>query len=207
MAAAPRRTQAERSSATRALLLDATIDCLIELGWAATSTTEVVRRAGVSRGAQVHHYPTKDDLVLAAIERLVERRTEEFHATFAALPPDRRTPRGAFDLLWEQCFGPTFDAWLELALASRLSPALAERFVASERQFAETTTDQFQQVFPEHFGEREVAEVAMRLTFALLNGLAVSRIAGVPGEQLDAARDAFHSMTDLLISTLPGGPG
>ena len=62
------RTNAERSAATRVRLLDATIDCLIELGWSGTSTTEVVRRAGVSRGAQVHHYPTKEDLVYDQME-------------------------------------------------------------------------------------------------------------------------------------------
>jgi len=39
--------------------------------WAGTSTTEIVRRAGVSRGAQVHHYPSKEDLVIAAVEHLV----------------------------------------------------------------------------------------------------------------------------------------
>ena len=73
-----RRTNAERSAATQARLLDATIESLVELGWAATSTTEVVRRAGVSRGAQVHHFPTKEDLVLAALDYLLERRLRAF---------------------------------------------------------------------------------------------------------------------------------
>src|SRR3977135_1954938 len=85
---AVRRSQAERSAATQARLLDATIECLVERGWAATSTTEVVRRAGVSRGAQVHHYPTKEDLVLAALDYLLERRLHAFEAAFADLPAD-----------------------------------------------------------------------------------------------------------------------
>src|SRR5437016_14683731 len=81
-----RRSNAERSAATQARLLDATIECLIERGWAGTSTTEIVRRAGVSRGAQVHHFPAKEDLVLAAVEHLLQRRIREFQATFADLP-------------------------------------------------------------------------------------------------------------------------
>src|SRR3954464_14398836 len=116
---ASRRSNAERSAATQARLLDATIDCLVERGWAATSTTEVVRRAGVSRGAQVHHFPTKEDLVLAAIEHLLERRTQEFEAMFAELPADQRSPANAMRLLQLHWFGDTFAAWLELLMAAR----------------------------------------------------------------------------------------
>ena len=50
------------------------MECLAELGWSGTSTTEVARRAGVSRGAQQHHYPTKMLLVAAALEHLLDRQ-------------------------------------------------------------------------------------------------------------------------------------
>src|SRR5689334_22411522 len=118
-----RRSQAERSAGTQARLLDATIECLVERGWAGTSTTEIVRRAGVSRGAQVHHYPTKEDLVLAAVEHLVDRRTREFQTTFAGLPADARTPAAAMRVLFDQCFRSTYEPWLELAVAARSDPA------------------------------------------------------------------------------------
>ena len=67
---AARVPQEERSRAMRQRLLEATVDCLVEHGWSGTSTTLVSQRAGVSRGAQLHHYPTKNDLVLAAIDHL-----------------------------------------------------------------------------------------------------------------------------------------
>src|SRR3954470_11975957 len=111
-AAASRRTNAERSAATQVRLLDATIECLVERGWHGTSTTEIVRRAGVSRGAQVHHYPTKEDLVLAAVQHLVERRTREFEATFTRLPVDQHTPATAMRVLYE-CFRSTYEPWME----------------------------------------------------------------------------------------------
>src|SRR4051794_34312081 len=101
----PPRPNVERSAETRRKLLDATIDSLVELGWAGTSTTEVVRRAGVSRGAQVHHYPTKSELVLAAVEHLLLRRVDEFAAAFTGLEEERRTPGAALELLWRTCFG------------------------------------------------------------------------------------------------------
>ena len=62
------RTQQERSRVTQQRLLDATVDCLVEHGWAGTTTTLIAERAGVSRGAQLHHYPTKAALVLAAVD-------------------------------------------------------------------------------------------------------------------------------------------
>ena len=71
---AGRITQEERSRAMRERLLDATIECLITHGWSGTSTTLVSQRAGVSRGAQLHHFPTKNALVLASVVHLSERR-------------------------------------------------------------------------------------------------------------------------------------
>src|SRR5580765_2376049 len=81
-----RRTQAERSAATRARLLDATIECVLDLGYARTTTIEIARRAGLSRGAQLHHFPTKIELVTAAIEHLFTRRHQEFLEAFDRLP-------------------------------------------------------------------------------------------------------------------------
>lgn len=201
-----RSTKAEQGAATRVRLLDATIDCLVELGWAGTSTTEVVRRAGVSRGAQVHHYPSKDDLVLAAIEHLLARRLEEYAAAFDQLPAERRTLAEGFELLWAQCFGPSFDAWLELAIAARRSPALHERFVEVERRFAESTIDRFQDLFPETFADRQYASVAMRLTFSVLDGLAIGRIAGVAEAELADVRAAFNLVTSTFLSSTEGAP-
>jgi AcrR family transcriptional regulator len=197
-----RRTQAERTASTQARLLDATIDALVEVGWAGTSTTEVVRRAGVSRGAQVHHYRTKEDLVLAAIERLMVRRQQEFDAAFDQLPAERRTPAEAVELLWRQCFGPSFDAWLELAIAARRSPALRERFAEVEQRFASSTIDRFQLHFPDVFGDRALATVAMRLTFSVLDGAAIGRIAGVGEQELADVRNAFNLLAASFLSNL-----
>jgi AcrR family transcriptional regulator len=80
-----RRTQEERRSRTQARLLEATMECLVDLGWSGTSTTEVARRAGVSRGAQQHHYPTKMVLVAAALEHLLEAQRLAYETAFAVL--------------------------------------------------------------------------------------------------------------------------
>lgn len=195
------RTKAERSAATRARLLDATIDCLIELGWSGTSTTEVVRRAGVSRGAQVHHYPTKEDLVLAAVEHLCTRRMGEYRAAIERLPVDERTPAASVDLLWSVWSGPTLEAWFEIVLACRTRPALRARFVEFEHRFFDAAIGLFRETQPEMAADPEFARLALRFTFCLLDGLAVARLGGIDRSELDAVVEGFKVLTTLVSPT------
>ena len=123
---AARVPQSERTRAMRQRLLEATIDCLVEHGWSGTSTTMVSERAGVSRGAQLHHFPTKSDLVLAAIGHLTEARQEELVAQSSVLPRGPRRTRAVLEMLSEQFTGPLFVAALELWVAARTDPALRD---------------------------------------------------------------------------------
>ena len=115
--------QADRTRAMRARLLDATVECLIEVGFAGTTTTLVSERAGVSRGAQLHHFPTKNALVVAAIEHLTEKRGEELAEAFASLPDKDRT-RAVVRGLGDHFASPVFTAALELWVAARTDPTL-----------------------------------------------------------------------------------
>src|SRR5438128_11275157 len=73
--ATPSREPAqERSRATRRALLDAAVECLAELGWSGSTIAVVAQRAGVSRGAAQHHFPTREDLYTAAIRHVAELR-------------------------------------------------------------------------------------------------------------------------------------
>ena len=93
---------------------------------------------------------------------------------------------------------------MELAVAARRSPALQARFVEVERRFTATTIDRFQDMFPDHFGDREFASLAMRLTFSVLDGLAMARIAGVPESELEVVRVAFSFLTTSFLSSDQG---
>jgi AcrR family transcriptional regulator len=108
----------------RARLLDATVELLVERGFAGTTTTLVSERAGVSRGAQLHHFPTKNDLVVAAVEHLTEVRGAELAAAAAALPPDVPRTRGVLQVLADHFTSPVFVAALELWVAARTDPGL-----------------------------------------------------------------------------------
>jgi AcrR family transcriptional regulator len=116
----------------RARLLEATIELLVERGFAGTSTTLVSERAGVSRGAQLHHFPTKNDLVVAAVEHLTELRGAELAAAYAELSAEpvasaagRRTRlRRMLEMLGDHFASPVFAAALELWVAARTDETL-----------------------------------------------------------------------------------
>ncbi|MBS44619.1 MAG: TetR family transcriptional regulator [Nocardioides sp.] len=108
----------------RARLLEATVELLVERGFAGTSTTLVSERAGVSRGAQLHHFPTKNDLVLAAVAHLTEVRGAELAAAARDLPDGVRRTRAVLQMLADHFTSPVFTAALELWVAARTDPTL-----------------------------------------------------------------------------------
>lgn len=116
--------QEERTRLMRARLLEATVELLVERGFAGTSTTLVSERAGVSRGAQLHHFPTKNDLVLAAVAHLTEVRGAELAAAARDLPDGVRRTRAVLQMLADHFTSPVFTAALELWVAARTDPTL-----------------------------------------------------------------------------------
>jgi AcrR family transcriptional regulator len=132
--AATRVPQEERTRVMRQRLLDATIECLVEHGWSGTSTTLVSQRAGVSRGAQLHHFPTKNDLVLAAVAHLSDMRAEELREAARDLPSGRRRTRAVLDMFAEHFTSPVFNAALELWVAARTDATLHAAVVPLEQR-------------------------------------------------------------------------
>ena len=167
----------ERAVATRAALLDAAIECLVERGYAGTTTIETARRAGVSRGAQQHHFPTKAELLATAVQHLVDRRLEEFREAFAAIDPDADRLDAALDLLWSMIDTDAFVAWIELWVGARTDPELAATLLEVEARFTAETRAMFVAYFPAGDGtDREVYGIARDFAFALLQGVAMERL-------------------------------
>ena len=124
VSSATRVPQADRTRAMRTRLLEATVELLVERGFSGTSTTLVSERAGVSRGAQLHHFPTKNDLVVAAVEHLAELRRTELRAMADELPRGRGRTRAVVRKLGDHFASPAFTAALELWVAARTDQTL-----------------------------------------------------------------------------------
>jgi AcrR family transcriptional regulator len=131
---AVRVPQEERTRAMRQRLLEATVECLVEYGWSGTSTTLVSQRAGVSRGAQLHHFPTKNDLVLAAVEHLSELRGDELREAARKLPTGKRRTRAVLEMFADHFTSPVFTAALEVWVAARTDDVLHAAVVPLEQR-------------------------------------------------------------------------
>ncbi|EHK83103.1 TetR/AcrR family transcriptional regulator [Saccharomonospora azurea] len=121
MAREPRQ---ERSRTTRRRLMEAAVDCLAELGWTGTTVGVVAERAGVSRGAAQHHFPTREDLVVATVEFLAEEQIAELRERAGTLPPGRRRAEPVARLLLNLYTGTKFRAALHLWVAASTDDAL-----------------------------------------------------------------------------------
>ena len=187
----------ERSIATRAALLDAAIDCLVERGYAATTTVEAARRAGVSRGAMLHHFPSKAELLSEAVEHLFDLRRAEFLEAFEAIHPKADRLDSALDLLWSMFQGPAFVAWTELWVAARTDPELAAKVLEVERRFTEETRATFAQLFPEETATGTLLhDIGRDFAFAVMQGVALQRLhpegRRPASDYVDVLKAVFH---------------
>jgi len=169
-----RKPQA-RSAATRESILDAALECLVERGYARTATADVAERAGVSRGAQLHHFPTRDGLLAATVEHLAKRRLAELRLTLEGRAVDGDEIDAAIDFIWSAYSDSTAYAGLELVIAARTD----EDLLRNLRPVAERLDESLQLAGREsapHPRDRERLKAFRNLVIVAIQGLAVMRI-------------------------------
>jgi AcrR family transcriptional regulator len=130
-----RAPQQDRSRVTRRRLLEAAVECLAEYGWSGSTVAVVAERAGVTRGAAQHHFPTREDLFTAAVEHVAAERLVTLHRHAQELPPPgpART-EAVVDMLVRLYTGQLFRAALHLWVAAATEEPLRERVVALENK-------------------------------------------------------------------------
>ncbi|MDR7300256.1 TetR/AcrR family transcriptional regulator [Haloactinomyces albus] len=132
------RSRRERTADSRALILDAAVDCLIEHGYAGTSTVVIQAKAGISRGRLLHHFPSRDELLVAAAQHLAGTRLAQLEERVTRLlanePEGRRRVDRCIELLWATFQEPHFWAAMELWNAARTNPALSAVLRPEERE-------------------------------------------------------------------------
>lgn len=132
--ALPRRPQQDRSRLTRRRLLEATVASLAQVGWTATSVSMVAARAGVSRGAAQHHFPTREALFAAAVDHISERRMAELADAAQHLPTGPGRTEAVLDLLVSIYTGPLFRAALQVWTAALSDDTLRVQIVPLEAE-------------------------------------------------------------------------
>jgi AcrR family transcriptional regulator len=170
------RTQQQRRDETRRALLDAAVESLIEVGFSRTTTLEVQRRADVSRGALLHHFPSKAELLVAAVAHLAEMRARQLKQLSSQLPEGRARTDAVLGLLW-QCFSGTFfQVAMELRAAARTDPELRPVLQGAERTLRDGIFAQAKTLFGKDVSEHPGLERALDLTLQLMIGAAMSAV-------------------------------
>ena len=152
-----RRTQEERRTETIGKLLEATVDCLAERGYASTSTNKIATRAGVSQGALFNHFDSRVEVIVAATDLICSQHIEQFHrAAQFAEETDDDIIAGLVEFVRSTARTPRHAAWHEVMVAARTDEELCEGVRGSlerfERGLLETAREIFS--FPEERARR-----------------------------------------------------
>lgn len=195
----PRRTQAERSDETRAHVLEATIRCLHERGYAATTTLLVAQEAGVSRGAMLHQFPTKVDLMLFVVRAVYDREAAEYVDRIGHIRDPREKLLALPEVAWDVLSRPSGVAVLEVLQGSRSDPELAERLLPLQGAI-ETESFTWAKRYDEIFGA-PVTKPLLRLMVWSIRGLSIAKTLD---RNADVER-AVQLLRDMVAATLDGG--
>ena len=172
----PDSWQAQKSASTRGQIIEAAIQAFVNRGYANTTTTHIAAEAGLSRGAMLHHFPSKMDIVKAAVEHLHDKRLAAFRRSVVEIPEDADRVRMAVEAYWHHVQHPMFVAFFELSVAARTDEELRSILEPVQEEFAVTWYHLARELFPEWDGKQEAFDLALDLSESIMEGLAVSSL-------------------------------
>lgn len=196
-------TQTQRRETTRAALLDAAVESLVDNGVNGFTTADVVRRAELSNGALFRHFPTKGDLLAATVEHIFARLRQDYEDTFVSLDADKRTIAQLLEMLWAVMSDPALGAVFEVYTAARsdrwmqeaIEPVVADHLERLQHLARELVA----QVSP---AEPEVVDRAVNLSILAMQGLVVNLMAK---PDPDSPAQLVSGLADLAALLLPEG--
>lgn len=205
-----RQIKQERSEATRNRLLEAAVHCLVEFGYAGTTTARVVEKAGFTRGAVLYHFPAKLDLILAtaAYIHAEQNRFEKGRRSATGDPVERLLE--TVEVVWASRTRPHAMAQLEIMIGSRSDPELAAHYPRMRRQMDDQLRDRFWKLAQEAgISDRAALEDVWVFSVATLRGLAIERLYDADKARLDRAFEVMKAARREAILKLlaEGGKG
>jgi AcrR family transcriptional regulator len=193
--------QKRKSHDMRLRLIEATIDCLVENGYAGLSTSSVTRRAGISRGAMHHHFPTKMALVATVVEYTFYQRMENFlgdYFQWLAKRGDASVIETATELHWRSVQTREYAAYLELAIAARTDAELNGFFLPASRKFDKVWSKEMIKSFPQWEEHWDALQLASDFAMAAHMGLLLNRPIFGNGKRAAAVREFISSVIGQL---------
>lgn len=193
------RTQQQRREETVARLLQASIDTIIEVGYARASAAVITKRAGVSVGALFRHFETMGDFMAATAYEVLRRQLETFTKQVAEIPADRPALPAALTILRDITAGSTNAVLYELMVAARTDEKLKETLQNVLGQYSAKIHDGARALPGAESFPEETFPVIVALMTNVFDGAAIVR--GVlPQPELEEQR--IPMLTALLTAGL-----
>jgi AcrR family transcriptional regulator len=169
--------QAERSAATRAKLIRATIATLNASGYAATTTIEVVRRARVSRGAMLHHFRSRAELLLATAEHILREQEIDRRDVLRTVERGEQRFFSITDAMWNSMQQPEAVAITEIMLGARSDPEVHAPFSTLMKGFNRRLLDGPKEVADDFgYADGRLVRAMARLHVAAMRGLVIDKL-------------------------------
>jgi AcrR family transcriptional regulator len=207
--------QAEKSLMTRNAILEATLQCLVDIGYAQTTTEKIVRQAGVSRGAMTHHFKSRAEVFDAAAKYIIERRAEEYDRMIGAVSvgpgrlPTLQDMKATMAILQKYYASPTYISLNELMRGARTDAEFRRTMVPLEKTLDKKISDSMLKHFPYLSAVEETREVLMDLILSSLQSIAVDMAPHLKGARLQRLLDLLSAVAtreiDSAYKTAMGG--
>lgn len=157
--------------------MTATLDCLIEEGYVNATMNRIAERAGMSRGAQTHHFPAKIELIVAATEHLFKEFADNVSELAHATSEGDNSLEGFIDEIWKRFFSGRFMyASLELIVASRSDKNLHKRLEPLIKELHVSLDKTWLTFFRENDTDIGRSDVLFNLTLCLFRGMVVQSV-------------------------------
>ena len=194
--------QAQKSAMTRDRILEAAVNCFINLGYTNVTTAKVASAAGVSRGAMLHQFPSKTALIQAAVEYLHDKLLADYTERVKSIPTKLRGKkhrRAGVEAYWQHLTGDLFTAYHELCVAGRTDNELREILDRSTVAFEQHVLESNAQLFSEWNDRPDRFQLAMDVTKFMMEGMAVGQIVGKREERINRLLDYLSDRLEEIF--------
>jgi AcrR family transcriptional regulator len=203
--AVARRTNAERSATTRSKLIEAAIDLLYREGYSETTTISVAAKAKVSRGAMLHQFPTRTELLLAVAEHIVEEHRKVRIESLARdkFPNAIAQLIAATEVSWAVQSQPSAIALLEIMMATRSDKELRKGFAPFTRNWADMRKQAAARLAADlGVSDARKLEDYVTLHQTSLRGLAIELMFANDREEVERARRLLAQYENAFLAHL-----
>ena len=192
-----------RSAKMQQRILLSTLDCIHDLGFQNASTVEIAKRAGVSRGALLHHFPTKESLIASAVEHLLDQEIVDLRKIADAYSNQELSIDDFVDYLWERFSGRLFMITIDFLSSARTDETLRNAIIPISKKFHTSLNETWEQFFQYRKVPPKQVQDLLNTTLCLMRGMGVQTIIRSDEEYYNTMISGWKSILLNLLDDHP----